>query len=239
MVNVNSTLSDLQHRSHFHSGRLFSPFIVFVTITSLLLGLLLSAYFQFIVKKEAPQSFSLAESGKIKRLNRILRKVEDKNEDLKADLFVWQHKIHQLTGERVVSLLSNYTGEKVLFGEGLEITIQDSSKPLQLGDNPSLGIIHNTDLLALVNQLWTFGAKGIAINNQRIQAMTEITCAGPIILINRSRVASPFVIQVVGPAETLQQKLNGRESYLKYLASYGITARIQAGKVLLPPAIAD
>ena len=40
-------------------------------------------------------------------------------------------------------------------------------------------IIHDDDLLRVINELRAAGAEAIAINGERIVAMSEIRCAGP------------------------------------------------------------
>ena len=51
--------------------------------------------------------------------------------------------------------------------------------PANPRENPNLYIIHDDDLLRVINELRAAGAEGIAINGERIVAMSEIRCAGP------------------------------------------------------------
>ena len=46
--------------------------------------------------------------------------------------------------------------------------IEDSLKPVQSGENPNLYVIHDEDILRIVNELRAGGAEAIAINDQRL-----------------------------------------------------------------------
>lgn len=63
--------------------------------------------------------------------------------------------------------------------------------------------ISDIDLLLMVNELRSAGAEAIAINGQRITALTEIRQAGNYILINDSQQQAPFTIEAIGKPQTL------------------------------------
>ena len=75
-------------------------------------------------------------------------------------------------------------------GPGLIITLTDSQGVSMPGDNPNVYIVHDEDLLKIVNVLSAAGAEAIAINDQRLLATSEIHCAGPTISINNVRVGA-------------------------------------------------
>ena len=52
-------------------------------------------------------------------------------------------------------------------GTGVSVLIEDSLKPIQSGENPNLYVIHDEDILRIVNELRAGGAEAIAINDQR------------------------------------------------------------------------
>ena len=75
------------------------------------------------------------------------------------------------------------------------------------GTAPAAFQIEDLDLLQMVNELRASGAEAIAINGQRITAETEIRNAANYILINNTQEGPPFVIQAIGPAQTMTQAL--------------------------------
>lgn len=91
--------------------------------------------------------------------------------------------------------INTYLGLTDVTGEGMTITLKDSTKSTL---DPAKGLVHNTDLLAVVNELKNTGAEAISINGQRIVPTTSINCVGTVIQVNDEIVGSPFVIKAIG-----------------------------------------
>lgn len=92
-------------------------------------------------------------------------------------------------------------------GPGIELILRDSERRPPPGSTESLlvdlYIIHDYDLLRVVNELRQAGAEAIAINGQRLVATSAIRCTGPVIYVNDIKMASPFVIHAIGDPNTL------------------------------------
>ena len=88
-------------------------------------------------------------------------------------------------------------------GQGIVIEIADGDNPILAIDNPSDLLVHNDDLMSLVNELNNAGAEAIEINGQRIVNNSSITCEGNIIKVNGEKIGSPFVIKAIGLPETM------------------------------------
>jgi uncharacterized protein YlxW (UPF0749 family) len=121
-------------------------------------------------------------------------------------------------------------------GSGLVITLTDSQVSSMPGDNPNVYLVHDEDLLKLVNVLSAAGAEAISINDQRLLATSEIHCAGPTISINNVRVGAPFVIKAVGNAETLESAVRMRDGIVDTLNFYGIGIQVKRETNLVVPA---
>ena len=108
-------------------------------------------------------------------------------------------------------------------GQGVRITLKDAvtNSILKAIYDPKELIIHNTDILEVVNELKTAGAEAIEVNGQRILDNTVIACDGNVIVINGEKISSPFSINAIGFPERLAV-LNNEEGYLKRLEQYGI-----------------
>ncbi|MBR0426596.1 MAG: DUF881 domain-containing protein [Clostridia bacterium] len=118
------------------------------------------------------------------------------------------------------NILLGYTDVK---GQGVRITLADAvtSNALKvLYDSTDL-IIHDRDLLLVVNELKTSGAEAIEINGKRILGNTAISCDGNVVAINGEKVSSPFTINAIGFPERLAI-INNTNGYLKELEKYGI-----------------
>ena len=90
-------------------------------------------------------------------------------------------------------------------GYGLVITVDDNNK-MSLNDwygDPNSLIVHDIDLMNIVNELKNAGAEAISINNQRIVTTSAIECDGNVIKINGEKISAPFEIKAIGFPETL------------------------------------
>lgn len=118
-------------------------------------------------------------------------------------------KEHIEKGNKIVGL-SEVTGPGVI------ITVADSDLDANSVINPNDLIIHDIDILKIVNELKNAGAEAIAVNNQRVVLTTSIICGGNIINVNGERIGSPFEIKAIGLPESLAN-LNRPGGYLSIL----------------------
>lgn len=89
-------------------------------------------------------------------------------------------------------------GAGVVHGDGVRITI-----------TPADGVaISGAELRALVNELWVAGAEAIAINGQRWGALTSLRTAGGTVTVNFASIGAPFVLEVVGDADQIRDRLD-------------------------------
>jgi uncharacterized protein YlxW (UPF0749 family) len=112
-------------------------------------------------------------------------------------------------------------------GPGVVITLNDGEFSKQTGEDPNLSLIHDEDILKVVNELFAAGAEAISINGQRVIANTEIRCVGPTIIINSVRMAPPFIIQAIGDPDTLETSMKMRGGIIEYLQVFGIQVNIK------------
>jgi len=109
----------------------------------------------------------------------------------------------------------NFAGLTQLEGPGVLVTLSDASsdadkQPGKSGDasqdNGLLDqerIIHDQDILRVVNELYAAGAEAISINNLRYVGTSSVRCVGPTVLIDAERIASPIKIRAIGDPDTL------------------------------------
>ncbi|CDE91162.1 putative uncharacterized protein [Clostridium sp. CAG:389] len=106
-------------------------------------------------------------------------------------------------------------------GPGVIITVADSEIDSNSVVDATDFIIHDTDILKIVNELKNAGAEAISINNQRVILTTPIICGGNIININGERIGSPFEIKAIGSPEALAN-LSRPGGWLSKLEKRGI-----------------
>lgn len=121
-------------------------------------------------------------------------------------------------------------------GPGITIVLNDSEREARPGQDQNMYVIHDEDLLLVINELLAAGAEGISINGQRWTSRSEVRCAGPTASINRTRVAAPFVIRAVGDPNTLENSLRMRGGVLDALRTWGIRVRLERSeRMVLAP----
>ena len=112
--------------------------------------------------------------------------------------------------------LSTQLGLTEVTGKGVIIKVDDAI--VQSTFDPNSTIVHDTDLICIVNELKNAVAEAISINDQRIVGTTAIVCDGSVIKINGEKVGAPFTIRAIGMPELLKNTYrNG--GYLKALES--------------------
>lgn len=122
-----------------------------------------------------------------------------------------------------------------MLGQGVVVTMDDAKRPVGQGENANAFIIHDQDVLLVVNELLAAQAEAVSINGQRLVDRTAIRCAGATIMINGIATAPPLEIRAIGDARTLQTALELKGGVIDSLRYFGIQVSIQrSDKVLVP-----
>ena len=130
-----------------------------------------------------------------------------------------------------MKIANSIIGTTDVKGKGIIITVAGNksvtSESIGILDSISNYLIHDTDLLTLVNELKNAGAEAISINSERITNSTSITCDGNVILINGNKVSSPFEIKVIGSQEALLGAIQRPGGFLEELENYGLVSSVK------------
>lgn len=172
-----------------------------------------------------------SEVEKLKKENHIY---EEKLEDFRDDFLSYDKIYDTLKSElHGNSMLLGY--EKVK-GEGIILTLKDGQA--KDGEVPGsmeswLRIIHNEDMLKLLNELYINGAESIEINGQRVTATSEIFCSGAFISINGEKLPAPFVVKAVGNRTHLDPYITSGYSQIANLQHRGIEINIEKLPIMI------
>ncbi|WP_196594412.1 DUF881 domain-containing protein [Pectinatus sottacetonis] len=147
-----------------------------------------------------------------------------------------QIKDHAITAAPALSKAEIIeSGASAVKGPGVVVTVVDSDKKALADENVNLYVVHDEDMLRIVNELRAAGAEAISINGQRMVATTEIRCAGPTISVNNERSAPPFEIKAIGDAETMENALKMRGGVIETLGVWGIKINVEKkGYITIP-----
>jgi len=112
-------------------------------------------------------------------------------------------------------------------GPGVEIIVDDNRNISQdeiLGDISSY-LVHEEDLLQIVNELYNAQADAISINDQRIVSTTSILCDGNIIRVNGEVIGVPITIKAIG--NLIYYNLNRPQGYLDIMRNDGVIVEMK------------
>ena len=165
--------------------------------------------------KENYEKLEMMEIKSEETLNR-LRENATKNDKKAKDTMEKLNEINKKLGLTEVS------------GPGIVITVSDAiiKKENRLVDYSQL-IVHDMDILHIVNILRNAGAEAISINGQRIVANTGISCIGVVIKINEEKIGSPYVISAIGNQVNLESAINMVGGIRELLQGYGINIDVK------------
>jgi uncharacterized protein YlxW (UPF0749 family) len=101
-------------------------------------------------------------------------------------------------------------GLSAVSGPGVVMILKDNPDAAKEGGDTAFlpGIVHDYDLLQVVNELRLAGAEAIAVNGVRITGFTPIRCVGSPIYINGAPASAPFRVEAVGEPETMKSALS-------------------------------
>lgn len=205
----------------------------------LFIGLVISIQTKSQAEKE---SFGKAPARQLEDMVALLKESEEKRDDLQKQLSNIKKQIEELRSSKEIGIpkaqqdkIYQLAGLTEVKGKGLRVILDDrSSSNFATPDND--GLVHSEDILKLVNELKSAGASAISVNNQRLVTTSEIVDAGSSIMVNQTRLVSPYSIQATGDPEALEASLTFRGSILEYLKFYGIDVKVQPQqKVTIPP----
>lgn len=98
--------------------------------------------------------------------------------------------------------LAAAAGWSPVSGAGLRVTVDDATG----GDGS--GLVRDDDLALLTMGLWRAGARAIAVNGQRLTALSYFRNSAEVIRINGVPLSPPYVVEAIGTATTLRSGLS-------------------------------
>ncbi len=147
--------------------------------------------------------------------------VESRREQIEKTQELQLHGVDQLSDlQGELTWLKRRTGLTQVMGPGVTVILDDNEAGAATAKaaepytfDPGNYIIHDKDLLYLVNDLKNGEAEAISINNQRIISVSDIRCVGTVILVNSTRLAPPYEVRAIGNQEKLEQAVKEGQIY--------------------------
>ena len=167
---------------------------------------------------------------------------------LRAEVGAAQHEALARHGGDSADLVALLSGATPVVGPGLRVVVDDAKEAStnssgglpQTSGFSDTGRLRDRDLQRVVNGLWLAGAEAIAVNGQRLTALSAIRDAGEAILVDNKPLVPPYTVLAIGDGPRMSTAFqDGPEGqYLHVLQqNYGIRASFSVmGEVSLPAA---
>ena len=114
-------------------------------------------------------------------------------------------------------------------GPGLVVTLQDAQRDANgrfpRDASPDDLVVHQQDIQAVLNALWSAGAEAIQMQDQRIIATSVPRCVGNTLLLNGRTYSPPYTITAIGSAPAMQAALAAAPLvtlYKQYVVRFGL-----------------
>ncbi|MCD4535391.1 DUF881 domain-containing protein [Nocardioides sp. cx-169] len=139
------------------------------------------------------------QNERVSRMQVRIADLREENADTEDELRRLAEREQALTPR--LRRLGVRTGFTPTQGEGIRVTVEDA----ETGDLD--GTVRDEDLALLADGLWAAGAEAIAINGQRLTALSAIRTSGVPIEVNGVGIASPYTVLAIGDRGSLQATL--------------------------------
>ncbi|GGU96874.1 uncharacterized protein YlxW (UPF0749 family) [Streptomyces cavourensis] len=136
--------------------------------------------------------------------------LESEVDALRHDVSERQRKALEQHGGDQGELVALLSGATPVEGPGVKLVVDDAKNTDQGGGGPresssfaDTGRVRDRDMQRVVNGLWEAGAEAIAINGQRLTALSAIRAAGDAILVDNRPLVPPYTVLAVGDGKNL------------------------------------
>ncbi|HEY1441788.1 MAG TPA: DUF881 domain-containing protein [Mycobacterium sp.] len=128
--------------------------------------------------------------------------------------------------------LAGEAGMDPVHGPGLVVTLQDAQRDANgrfpRDASPDDLVVHQQDIQAVLNALWSTGAEAIQMQDQRVIGTSVPRCVGNTLLLNGRTYSPPYTITAIGNAAAMQAALAAAPLvilYKQYVVRFGLGYR--------------
>jgi len=124
--------------------------------------------------------------------------------------------------QRQVDALRGPAGFESVHGPAITVKLSDAPKDeinraVEKGEvTADQLVVHQQDIQAVVNALWSGGAEAMTLQGQRVISTTGIKCVGNTVVLHGVPYAPPYKITAIGDLDALQTALDSSD----YVAGY-------------------
>lgn len=214
--------------------------VLAITLVCLILSFMVTLQVRSVITANS-QTAAAADSSRVEELQKLYNTEKERSSNLEAQMKEYRSQL-----DNFESQLEDAGGDAVTFykdrlrqaellagmtdvtGRGVVVTLNDMyPSVVPEGTDPNDFIIHDSDLLMVLNELRDAGAEALSINDERILATSEVRCAGNVVSVNNNRISAPYVIRAIGDPEKLTAGLQMRGGVIDTLTAMGISTKLE------------
>ncbi|MDT5114594.1 MAG: hypothetical protein QOE30_333 [Mycobacterium sp.] len=209
-----------------------SPWSFGVPLVCLLAGLLLAATHAVsggaeIRRSDAPRLVDL-----VRETQAAVNRLKAERDELAAKI----DSTHLKSSDAALAAMLRRSAELAgdadmnpVHGPGLVVTLDDAQRDANgrfpRDASPDDLVVHQQDIQAVLNALWSVGAEAIQMQDQRIIATSIPRCVGNTLLLNGRTYSPPYTITAIGNASAMQAALAAAPLvmlYKQYVVRFGL-----------------
>jgi len=115
-------------------------------------------------------------------------------------------------------------------GPALTVDLDDAPPGATSADPDDL-VVHQQDVQAVVNALWSGGAEAMTLMGQRVISTSAVRCVGNTVVLHGQVYGPPFVVTAIGDRQRMRDSLArepGVELFQRYVEAFGLGYRVRA-----------
>lgn len=195
-----------------------NPWVIPVSVMSMLLGfMMMSAWLTDQTRRTRLDTLERSQQERIgigsidalENLQRLSSEVEKlRREKTQLENAAGDNSKLTKVMNKDLQNMKMFAGLSEVEGPGVTVTLRDNTQTDNtIGAVPD-DVIHDQDVVMVVNELWAAGAEAISVNNHRVSSRTSFTCVGNTILVDNMHIASPVRVRAIGDPDLLIGALN-------------------------------
>lgn len=181
-------------------------------------------------------------ASSITDLDHVVRQEREHTQDLQARVAALNAEVSELGRQvsdvgvedlqRQVDRLRSPAGFTPVSGPGLTVVLSDAPKAAIDAARADPGgvteeelVVHQQDIQAVVNALWSGGAEAMTLQGQRVVSTTGIKCVGNTVVLHGVPYSPPYRIAAIGDPAALRAALDASDyvyDYRTFVINYGL-----------------
>jgi uncharacterized protein YlxW (UPF0749 family) len=182
----------------------------------------------------------------------LIREQQHRAQVQEADVARLRQQVQELTQQaapsgsqleglnRRTGTLALAAGTRPVTGRAIRVELDDAphTDPMPEGFEPDDLVVHQQDVQAVVNALWSAGAEAMMLMDQRVISTSAVRCVGNVLILQDRVYSPPYRITAIGDPQTMQRALDGSQAlqiYRQYVDAVGLGYRVQTvGRTTFP-----